>query len=94
MQIRKTTRTPESNDVNMINQITSGERAQSAWLTLNRVTILYALSTASLFAQAQMPQPQGARVQQLPLSTREQGSISAQQSAGAGAGGCTFFQRE
>ena len=33
-----------------------------------------------------MPQPQGARVQELPFSTREQGSISAQQSAGPGAG--------
>ncbi len=85
MQIRRTTRTPESNDIKMINQLKPGGQRQNAWPTLNRATILCALSTAPIFAQTQMPQPQSARVQQLPLSTREQGNISAQQSAGSGA---------
>ena len=87
MQIRRTTRTPESNEIKMITQLKPDGRRNNAWFILNRMTVLYALSTAPLFAQSQIPQLQGARVQQLPLSTRELGSISAQQSARPGAGG-------
>ncbi len=59
---------------------------RNARLKLNWLTILYALSAIAAFAQAPMPQQQGMRAQQLPLSTQEQGNISAQQNAGPGAG--------
>ena len=87
MQIRRTTRTSESNEIKMIKQLKPGGRRKNAWFTSNRMTVLYALSTAPLFAQSQILQPQGARVQQLPLSTRQLGGISTQQSAAPGAGG-------
>ena len=70
----------------MMNQPKPKRRGQDVWGLSTRVTILYMLSTVSAFAQTQMPPPQGARVQQVPFATREQGSISAQQSAGPGAG--------
>jgi outer membrane protein TolC len=59
------------------------------WKTVTKWICLsvYALSAISAHGQTQMQQPQGARVQQVPLSTREQGNISIKQQAGAGAGG-------
>ena len=84
MQIRKISRNPESNDIAMTGLIKPNCRRQRAWNTLSQVAILHALLVIPVFAQTQKPQPQGARVQQLPFSTREQGSISAQQGAGSG----------
>ena len=86
MQIRRTIRIRESNDSQTIHRAKPIGRRRGAWTTLNRLTIFHALLAVPLLAQTQAPPAQGTRVQQLPFSTREQGNISTQQSAGTGAG--------
>ena len=86
MQIRRTIRIRERNDSKAVRWAKPIGRRRSAWTTLNRLTSFHALLAVPLFSQTQMPPAQGARVQQLPLSMREQGNITTQQSAGPGAG--------
>ena len=69
----------------MTDQNTPNDPIRNAGL-LNLGIVLCSLISVAAFAQTPMPQQQGARAQQLPLSMREQGNISAQQSAGPVAG--------